>query len=118
MSNLRAPRITATRVRGPNGLQPLQNGHYQLRIGQKYTVEVDIKKGATPDYLGGVAVNPALNVPASLKINDRSGATNHVPITSDHVRRFSIVCSELGSLRSASRFAPAAPTPTPITECE
>lgn len=97
VSHPQAPRITATRVRGPDGLQPYQDRHYQLQIGQKYTVEVDIKAGATPDYAGGLAINPALNVPASLRINDRLGGTSHVTITNSHTRRFSIVCSEPGS---------------------
>ncbi len=105
-----APRITATRVRGPNGLQPIHNGHYQLRIGQKYTVEVDIEKGTTPDYTGGIEVNPALDIPASLKINNRTGATNGITIKDDHTRRFSIVCSQPGSfpvgfqIRAASTY--------------
>lgn len=103
--DLAAPRIIATRVRGPLGLAPFVNGHYQLRIGQKYTIEVQIDPRAIAGYQAGLIFNPDLLWPmelrssldpASLLINDRRLTTPFV-VAGHETRRSSVVCSEPGS---------------------
>lgn len=105
VSDLNAPRITATRIRGPQGLAPFVSGHYQLKIGQKYTIEVEIDPRDIEGYEAGVDFNPDLlwpmqprseNDPASLIINNRTGTTPF--LVEDHeIRRLSVVCTEPGS---------------------
>ena len=82
---------------------PFVNGHYQLKIGVRYTAAVRINSGLGPPYeTAGVVVNPDLHVPASLNVVNPVGST-FWPIEPDsypgghQTRRFALTCSEWGS---------------------
>jgi hypothetical protein len=82
---------------------PFVNGHYQLKIGVRYTAAVRIMNGVPPWDKAGVAVNPDLHVPASLNLVNPVASTGHIPIDysrypdGHHTRRFAVTCSEWGS---------------------
>jgi hypothetical protein len=74
---------------------PLVNGHYQLRIGVRYTIAVRLNPGAV-HHVASVEVNPDLHVPATLKVPNQTGTT-YQWITSAATRAFVVTCTQPGS---------------------
>jgi hypothetical protein len=108
LTHPQAPTIDATRIIGPTGMPAIVDGRYQLGIGHKYTIEVDIGEGSVV-YAAGLEINSSLQVPESLVINNRIGATTSVNIDHDHTRRFSIVCTQPGFFPVGFRFRDTGP---------
>ncbi len=74
---------------------PLINGHYQLRIGVRYTVAVRLNPGAV-HHIASVWLNPDLHVPSSLKVINPL-YTTYQWITSTHTRAFAVTCTQPGT---------------------
>jgi hypothetical protein len=119
------PYVAGMTIRGPDGAVVTPGS---LKIGVRYTVEVEIDPGVdsgargascasgcpaplscddtlkTCEYPAGLEVNADLRVPASLHVQNSIAGTRHISITTRHTRRFAFTCSEWGSFPLGFRF--------------